>query len=164
LGYDNNQKVVIRAQQRQRPRSCLYRGAQRLRSKGGYRRQARHLDCFGVISQLLVQMHRYRCVECGRSFIPSLPGLLPLASIDRALAPDDLKPPSGYRYFFAGPDNGPPQWNWHASVERKAFGSVAFLRRTLMGICVLYRRDPYPFTGHFVDSPRKLICRSGIAR
>jgi hypothetical protein len=80
LGYDNNQKVVIRAQLRQRPKSCLYCGAQRLRSKGRYRPQARHLDCFGVMSQLLVQTHRYRCVDCGRSFIPSLPGLLPWLS------------------------------------------------------------------------------------
>ena len=77
LGYDNSQKVVIRAQLRRRPQSCLYCGANRLRSKGRYSRQARHLDCFGAVSQLLVLTHRYRCVSCKRSFVPSLPGLLP---------------------------------------------------------------------------------------
>ena len=77
LGYDKEEKITIHAETWQGPQSCPYCGAGRLHSKGRYRRRARHLDCFGTSSQLLIHTRRYRCVECGRSFVPSLPGLLP---------------------------------------------------------------------------------------
>jgi transposase len=77
LGYDKEEKITIHAETWQGPRSCPYCGTGRLHSKGRYRRRARHLDCFGSASQLLIHTRRYRCVECGRSFVPSLPGLLP---------------------------------------------------------------------------------------
>jgi transposase len=77
LGYDKEEKITIHAETWQGPQSCPYCGACRLHSKGRYRRRARHLDCFGTSSQLLIHTRRYRCVECGRSFVPSLPGLLP---------------------------------------------------------------------------------------
>src|ERR1700704_1520113 len=77
LGYDKEEKITIHAETWQGPQSCPYCGAGRLHSKGRYRRRARHLDCLGTSSQLLIHTRRYRCVECGRSFVPSLPELLP---------------------------------------------------------------------------------------
>src|SRR3979490_2698031 len=77
LGYDKEEKITIHAETWQGPQSCPYCGAGRLHSKGRYRRRARHLDCLRTSSQLLIHTRRYRCVECGRSFVPSLPELLP---------------------------------------------------------------------------------------
>lgn len=59
------------------PTLCPCCGASRLRSKGRYERRVRHLDCFGQPSRLHVGCRRYRCVECGRSFVQPLPGILP---------------------------------------------------------------------------------------
>ncbi len=56
---------------------CPCCGGVRLRSKGSYRRRARHLDCFGTPSVLLIHTRRFACRDCGRTFVPSLPGLLP---------------------------------------------------------------------------------------
>ena len=56
---------------------CPCCGGVRLRSKGSYRRRARHLDCFGTPSVLLIPTRRYACRDCARTFIPPLPGLLP---------------------------------------------------------------------------------------
>ncbi len=61
----------------QAPTLCPCCGASRLHSKGRYERRARHLDCFGHLSRVHIQCRRYRCVSCTRSFVQSLPGLLP---------------------------------------------------------------------------------------
>ena len=59
------------------PRLCPCCGGDRLRSKGRYERRVRHLACFGYPSELVIGCRRYRCVECGRSFVQPLPGVLP---------------------------------------------------------------------------------------
>ena len=59
------------------PRACPCCGGVRLRSKGRYERRVRHLDCFGHPSQLVIGCRRYRCLDCGRSFVQPLPGVMP---------------------------------------------------------------------------------------
>jgi transposase len=55
---------------------CSCCGGGRLRSKGSYRRQARHLDCLGEPTELVVHTRRFTCRDCRRTFVPQLPGLL----------------------------------------------------------------------------------------
>jgi len=57
--------------------ACPCCGGVRLRSKGNYRRRARHLDCFSSPSVLIIHCRRYRCADCARTFVEPLPGLLP---------------------------------------------------------------------------------------
>ena len=59
------------------PTHCPYCGACRLHSKGRYVRTARHLSCFGHESVLKVSTRRLKCLDCQRSFLPKLPGILP---------------------------------------------------------------------------------------
>jgi transposase len=59
------------------PRQCPCCGGGRLRSKGRYERRVRHLACFGRPSELVIGCRRYRCVDCGRSFVQPLPGIKP---------------------------------------------------------------------------------------
>jgi transposase len=37
----------------------------------------RHLACFGCKSELVISCRRYHCVDCNRSFVQPLPGVLP---------------------------------------------------------------------------------------
>lgn len=46
-------------------------------SKGLYLRSARHLDSFGIRSRLNITLRRWLCRQCGRSFVPELPGIRP---------------------------------------------------------------------------------------
>ena len=46
------------------------------RPKGRYQRRVRHLDCLGDPSVLVVNTHRYECLDCQRSFYPALPDIL----------------------------------------------------------------------------------------
>ena len=55
--------------------ACPRCGSGHLHSKGRYQRCVRHLDCFGKPTQLQVQLQRWRCVDCGRTFAPPLPGI-----------------------------------------------------------------------------------------
>ena len=59
------------------PKQCPYCGACRLHSKGRYPRRARHLSCFGHQSVLVVSTRRLKCLDCQRSFLPELPGIVP---------------------------------------------------------------------------------------
>jgi len=59
------------------PRQCPCCAGGRLRSKGRYERRVRHLDCFGHPSELVIGCRRYRCVDCSRSFVQPLPGVMP---------------------------------------------------------------------------------------
>jgi transposase len=59
------------------PRSCPCCAGVRLRSKGRYWRQVRHLDCFGHPSELVIGCRRYRCADCEKSFVQPLPGIRP---------------------------------------------------------------------------------------
>jgi transposase len=60
-----------------RPQACPCCGGGRLHSKGRYRRRARHLESFGRYSELVIHCRRFQCLECRRSFVQPLPGLLP---------------------------------------------------------------------------------------
>jgi transposase len=59
------------------PRSCLHCGGVRLRSKGRYERRARHLECLGHPSAVIINCRRFRCLDCAVSFVQPLPGVLP---------------------------------------------------------------------------------------
>jgi transposase len=59
------------------PSRCPCCGGGRLRSKGNYERRVRHLPCFGRRASLVVRCRRFRCVQCGRTFVPELPGIRP---------------------------------------------------------------------------------------
>ena len=51
--------------------------SQRLRSKGPYQRRVRHQALCGQRTEVLVCTRRYRCCDCNRHFVPSLPGIRP---------------------------------------------------------------------------------------
>jgi len=59
------------------PASCPCCAGVRLRSKGRYERRARHLNCFGLPSEVVVSCRRYLCLECAGSFVQPLPGIMP---------------------------------------------------------------------------------------
>jgi len=69
-------EVQIEAQALEAPSGCPYCGGGRLHSKGPYTRRARHMECFGRLSRLLIRCRRYQCCTCRRSFVQSLPGVL----------------------------------------------------------------------------------------
>jgi len=56
---------------------CPHCGGRNLHSKGQYERRVKHLRVFKSSSELLVQTRRYQCLDCGRSFVPKLPGIRP---------------------------------------------------------------------------------------
>lgn len=60
-----------------RPQCCVRCGSARIVGKGKYERRARHLDCFGRQSRLLIKSARFQCRECKRSFVSETPGLRP---------------------------------------------------------------------------------------
>ena len=59
------------------PTHCPCCGSKRIQSKGWHERRVRHLPCFGMDVELVVRHRRFRCVDCGRSFGPHLPGIRP---------------------------------------------------------------------------------------
>lgn len=59
------------------PTHCPCCAGSRLRSKGRYERRVRHLDCFRRRATMVVCCRRLRCVDCGRTFVPPLPGVRP---------------------------------------------------------------------------------------
>lgn len=73
---DKRSRTQIRVATKLAP-ECPCCGGKKLHSKGPYERKVRHLPCFGIDSEVLVQTRRYRCVDCGRHFVPSLPGIRP---------------------------------------------------------------------------------------
>lgn len=70
-------EVVIEVEPVEQPDACPCCGASRLHSKGRYERWVRHLDLCGRPTRLRVRCRRYACCTCGRSFVQSLPGILP---------------------------------------------------------------------------------------
>jgi transposase len=58
-------------------RACPHCGGSRVRSKGIYQRELRHQDLGLRHSLLVVEAHKWRCVECGRQGRQRLPGVLP---------------------------------------------------------------------------------------
>ena len=77
LRWESNHMMRVFVEARDTPRLCACCGGGRLRSKGRYERRVRHLACFGHPSELVIACRRYRCVDCERSFVQPLPGVLP---------------------------------------------------------------------------------------
>jgi transposase len=75
IEHQDDLKIHVTARSRGGVR-CSCCGGGRLRSKGSYRRQARHLDCLGEPTELVVHTRRFTCRDCRRTFVPQLPGLL----------------------------------------------------------------------------------------
>lgn len=73
----NQSEVRFYLEAAEPPRACLGCGGERLRSKGRYRREVRHLDCCGRECYLQIDCRRWRCVDCLRSFVQPLPGIRP---------------------------------------------------------------------------------------
>ena len=67
--------VFVEVSPLKEPKQCVCCGGLKLYSKGRYQRRTRHLDCFGFRTELLVHTRRYHCQNCGKSFIPELPGI-----------------------------------------------------------------------------------------
>jgi transposase len=60
------------------PKVCPYcAGGRRPRSKGRYERRAKHLDWFGRPTELTVKCRRFKCWDCGRSWVQTLQGIMP---------------------------------------------------------------------------------------
>jgi transposase len=59
------------------PRSCPKCAGVKLRSKGRYERRARHLECLGHPTEIIITCRRFRCLGCTASFVQPLPGLRP---------------------------------------------------------------------------------------
>ena len=71
---DKRSRTQIRVATKLAPK-CPDCGSKELHSKGPYERKVRHLSCFKMDSEVVVQTRRYRCKCCGKSFVPSLPGI-----------------------------------------------------------------------------------------
>lgn len=67
--------IWLRVRPQRECSACPCCGGEHLRSKGRYERCVRHLDCFGKPTRLLVELRRWRCLDCGRTFVPPLPGI-----------------------------------------------------------------------------------------
>ena len=76
VGFENNHGVEVHVEPEAKPSDCLCCGGGRLHSKGPYTRQVRHLSSFGEPTRLVIHTRRFRCLDCRRSFIPLLPGVL----------------------------------------------------------------------------------------
>jgi transposase len=75
--WESNSLMRISLEVLDTPRRCPYCAGSSLRSKGRYQRRARHLECLGHQSEVIISCRRYRCVPCDRSFVERLPGLMP---------------------------------------------------------------------------------------
>lgn len=73
---DKRSRTLIKVATELAP-ECPRCGGKRLHSKGRYERRVRHLPAYGIDSELRVQTRRYRCLDCERHFVPSLPGIRP---------------------------------------------------------------------------------------
>ena len=78
IGATTQPSVRLLVEVKHAPKSCPYcEGGRRPRSKGRYQRTARHLDLFGRPTALVVKCRRFKCWDCGKSFVQSLVGIMP---------------------------------------------------------------------------------------
>ena len=77
IRVERNTRVRIHAEVLEAPQQCLCCGGGRLHSKGLYKRRVRHLPCLGVPSELIIRCRRYECLDCSRSFVQRLAGVMP---------------------------------------------------------------------------------------
>lgn len=75
IRIESKPEVLVEVEAVEQPKVCLCCGASRLHSKGRYERRVRHLELWKEPTQLLVRCRRYRCCECGVSFVQPLPGI-----------------------------------------------------------------------------------------
>jgi transposase len=57
--------------------SCEHCGGKRLRNKGGYEREVRHVDLCGRRCRLRLRGRKFQCRDCERYFRERFPGILP---------------------------------------------------------------------------------------
>jgi len=77
IQWESNSLMRISLEELDTPRSCPYCAGSSLRSKGRYQRRARHLECLGHKSEVIIRCRRFYCLPCQRTFVERLPGLLP---------------------------------------------------------------------------------------
>ena len=77
IQWESNSLMRVYLEVLDTPRSCPCCVGGRLRSKGRYERRARHLECMGHHSEVIIKCRRFRCLGCGVSFVQPLPGILP---------------------------------------------------------------------------------------
>ena len=78
--------VTLLLEVKHRARACPYcEGGRRPRSKGRYERRARHLDTYGRPTTVIVKCRRFKCWDCGKTFVQPLPGIRPRRQSTEAL-------------------------------------------------------------------------------
>jgi transposase len=77
IRWESNILMRVYVEALEAPRLCPCCGGDRLRSKGRYERRVQDLACFVNPSELVISCRRYRCVDCGRSSVQRLPGVMP---------------------------------------------------------------------------------------
>lgn len=75
-GFERKAQIAIKSSYRQKPECCRYCGSNRLRSKGRYQRSVRHQQIDHRPLYWKITTQRWKCVECKRSFVPQLPGII----------------------------------------------------------------------------------------
>jgi transposase len=77
IRFESNILMRIFVEAVEAPRLCPCCGGDRLRSKGRYERRVKDLPCLVNPSELVITCRRYRCIDCGRSCVQRLPGVMP---------------------------------------------------------------------------------------
>jgi transposase len=77
IRFESNTLMRVFVEALEAPRLCPCCGGDRLRSKGRYERRVQDLACFVNPSELVIRCRRYRCVDCGKSSVQRLPGIMP---------------------------------------------------------------------------------------
>ena len=77
IRFESNTLMRVFVEALEAPRLCPCCGGDRLRSKGKYERRVQDLACFVNPSELVIACRRYRCIDCGRSSVQRLPGVMP---------------------------------------------------------------------------------------
>ncbi|MGC6567894.1 MAG: ISL3 family transposase [Akkermansiaceae bacterium] len=73
---DNGLQLHVELKSEFEPKCCPHCQCSRIQSKGRYLRKVRHLDCFQEPTRLFITSRRFRCLTCGRFFIPDFPGII----------------------------------------------------------------------------------------
>lgn len=74
---DKSAVIEVHVRVKKPKRRCPCCGGDRPHSKGRIVRQARHLDCFGKATVLVVHARRNKCTVCGTIFPDVIPGIRP---------------------------------------------------------------------------------------
>ena len=77
VSTEQKETIRVLVEPEREPTRCPCCAGGRLRSKGRYERRVRHSDCFWQQTTIVVRCRRLRCLDCGRTFVPPLPGIRP---------------------------------------------------------------------------------------